>query len=453
MKNIITTILITLLTYNLYAQVPGIGQVPLGIKYQAVARDAQGQPMNSEDITLQFTILRDNTPVFAEVQAVNTNDVGLFVLTIGEINNTDFSNIDWRLGDHFLKVEVNDGGWQDLGTHQLLSVPYAVIAGNGKVKSTSNQGESLSFYGTNGNRNARIGGQGVDNNYNNGVISVEDEEGNVKAYMSSSYATGLGGLTLRGQNGNINVGVGPLDGTNVDYGALRVSDDEGNTRASLLSNPNMGGGGGLYLHGENGEWNAVISHNGNPDRGAMSIRSDDGLPRLVFTINDNDGGSINIRNASNELEAGFYIDDDQEGNMYAWGDKNFRMNHPKDPTKEIWYACIEGPESAAYERGSAELVNGEARVDFSEHFELVANPETMTFVLTPRSADSKGLAVVEHTSTGFIVKELWAGTGNYEFDWRVEGVRKGREDYKVIRDKAEIERMLGIEPASDNAQK
>jgi len=65
--------------------------------------------------------------------------------------------------------------------------------------------------------------------------------------------------------------------------------------------------------------------------------------------------------------------------------------------------------------------------------------------LTPLDAASKGLAVVEKTATGFIVKELGGGTGNYQFDWRVEGVRKGYEDFEVIRDKAEMERMLGID--------
>ncbi len=457
MKNIITTILITLLTYSLYAQVPGIGQVPFGMKYQAVARGADGQPMNSENIGLRFSILRDSengTVIYTEERLVNTNDLGLFVVTIGSINLTDFSNIDWRLGDHFLQVEVQDNGnWIDLGTHQLLSVPYAMTAGNGKMKSTSNQGESLSVYGTNGARNVYIGGNGDNDIFNNGIIAVADEDGNTKAYMSSSHTTGAGGFTLRGDNGNSNVVMGAHDGTNVDYGALRVSGPEGNTSVSIVSNHNIGGGGSIYLHGENGTWNSVIGHNGNSNRGAMSIRSDDGSSRVVLVINDNDGGALAVRNNASINKAGFYINNDQEGNMWATGDKTFRMNHPKDPTKEIWYACIEGPESAAYERGSAELVNGETRVDFSEHFELVANPETMTFVLTPRSADSKGLAVVEHTPTGFIVKELWGGTGNYKFDWRVEGVRKGREDFQVIRDKAEMERMIGIDPTDGNTQK
>ncbi|MBK9043180.1 MAG: hypothetical protein IPN97_08305 [Saprospiraceae bacterium] len=46
--------------------------------------------------------------------------------------------------------------------------------------------------------------------------------------------------------------------------------------------------------------------------------------------------------------------------------KNFVENHPTDPSKQIWYACVEGPEAAAYERGSNQLVNGVAEVKFSE---------------------------------------------------------------------------------------
>lgn len=117
--------------------------------------------------------------------------------------------------------------------------------------------------------------------------------------------------------------------------------------------------------------------------------------------------------------------------------KNFNMEHPEDPNKRIWYACIEGPEAAAYERGTVQLVNGEAFIPFSDHFKLVINPETMTVNLTPNSAESLGLAVVEKTATGIKVKELHKGTGNYTIDWEAKAVRKGYEDYRVIRNATE----------------
>ncbi|MCC6815530.1 MAG: hypothetical protein IT267_03855 [Saprospiraceae bacterium] len=113
--------------------------------------------------------------------------------------------------------------------------------------------------------------------------------------------------------------------------------------------------------------------------------------------------------------------------------KNFVMDHPLDPSKEIWYACIEGPEAAAYTRGTATLINGEAYITFSEDFSVILNPKTMTVQLTALSEESEGLAVVERTEKGIKVKELRKGKGNYQFDWEVKGVRKGYEDFKPVR--------------------
>ena len=62
----------------------------------------------------------------------------------------------------------------------------------------------------------------------------------------------------------------------------------------------------------------------------------------------------------------------------------------------------------------------------------------MTVSITPLSADSEGIAVVEKTNSGFKVKELRRGTGNYQFDWEVKCIRKGYEDYKVIRPSSEF---------------
>jgi hypothetical protein len=117
--------------------------------------------------------------------------------------------------------------------------------------------------------------------------------------------------------------------------------------------------------------------------------------------------------------------------------KNFRMDDPDNANREIWYACIEGPEAAAYARGTATLKNGVAEIKFERHFEVLATPQTMTVVLTPLSADSEGLAVVKKTAQGIVVQELRKGKGNYSFDWEVKCVRKGFENYRVYRNKSE----------------
>ncbi len=115
--------------------------------------------------------------------------------------------------------------------------------------------------------------------------------------------------------------------------------------------------------------------------------------------------------------------------------KNFRIDHPTDDSKEIWYASLEGPEAAAYVRGSATLENGEAFISFAEHFRHVANPETMTVILTPLSAETYGLAAIEKSAKGIRVKELQHGQGNFDFDWEVKCVRQGHEDFEVVRKK------------------
>ncbi|MDO8630830.1 MAG: hypothetical protein Q7R41_10085 [Phycisphaerales bacterium] len=131
--------------------------------------------------------------------------------------------------------------------------------------------------------------------------------------------------------------------------------------------------------------------------------------------------------------AGVYFDPTVNQTIVLADVKNFHVPNPDDPTTEIWYASVEGPEAAAYVRGTAELKGGTATVRLPDHFRHVAVEAGMTVQLTPRSAESKGLAVVEQTPDHFVVKELFQGTGGYEFHWEVKAVRKGHEEYRVIR--------------------
>ncbi|MBK6860367.1 MAG: hypothetical protein IPK91_05945 [Saprospiraceae bacterium] len=113
--------------------------------------------------------------------------------------------------------------------------------------------------------------------------------------------------------------------------------------------------------------------------------------------------------------------------------KSFVVDHPKYFDSLIVYTCIEGPEAAAYERGTSKLVNGRADIKFSEHFGLIINPGTLTIQLTPGSLESKGLAIIEKNAQGVTIGELQNGKGNYSFDWEVKAVRKGFENNRVIR--------------------
>jgi hypothetical protein len=154
--------------------------------------------------------------------------------------------------------------------------------------------------------------------------------------------------------------------------------------------------------------------------------------RLAYSGGMPNHGYLDVLDANATWQAAMYVDSDGRGKVVA-DEKNFRVPDPEDPTRDIWYGCIEGPELAMYVRGTAQLVNGRARIELPDHFRKLADEQGMTVQLTPRSAESKGLAAVRVSLDGIEVAELLNGRGNYEFDWRVEAVRKEHRDFQVYR--------------------
>lgn len=473
MKTYATTLFIWCLVGN-----AAFAQVPQSISYQAVARDASGNCLENETISLQISILQ-GSPTGAVVYRerfegnVNTNSAGHFQIAIGTGNpqsgaqTLEFNKINWINQTFFLKVEYAPGSntnFQEVGTTQLLSVPYAMAAGNGKLFASTNKDEHINFYGTNGSTNASIGGQGLTAGTNNdGIITVRDGTSSTKVYMESEPTAdgSFGRIATFGPNGNSNISI-TTDGQDRNFGALSINNENGEDRVYINSEDEWQGAGRVHIKGANGNSNVWIGTDSeNRDYGAIRIYDAQGSTRVLLYSEDGWEGAgrintygpngtknseISIRTAdcpnhglvyvyddAGTAQAGMRVNCDDKGEIFA-DIKNFVMPHPTKPDKEIVYACIEGPEAAAYERGTVTLVNGEAEVFFSESFEIVANPETMTVMTSPWSAESQGLAVVERTAKGFRIKELAGGTGNYKVDWEAKAVRKGWENYEVIRD-------------------
>jgi hypothetical protein len=146
-KFILTALMVLLpaICISQFMQPPFIPyHIPQAISYQAVARDAGGNPYATQNLVIRFTILEGaamGTTLYQETHSVTTNQFGLFSVGIGWGTSSlgDFSNIRWegpdrtQLTPHFLRVEMvdpnNPGSFMDMGTQQLLSVPYAMVAG------------------------------------------------------------------------------------------------------------------------------------------------------------------------------------------------------------------------------------------------------------------------------------------------------------------------------------
>src|ERR1035437_5466145 len=123
----------------LFAGSASMGQnVPLGISYQAVARDNYGKELVNKSIDVKFSIISGNplgTVVYQELHAKQiTSKFGVFSLVIGTGTPTggtfgELSQIQWGTAPHYLRVEVKfDNDFVDMGTMPFLSVPYALYA-------------------------------------------------------------------------------------------------------------------------------------------------------------------------------------------------------------------------------------------------------------------------------------------------------------------------------------
>ena len=121
-----------------------VAQAPQGINYQAVVRSATGAVVANQAVSVRF-LFHDLTPtgavVFQETHAVSTNQFGLVEMIIGSSGN--LAVVNWGGGPKYLQVEIDPTGgnsYADMGTSQLMSVPYALFAANSQPAPTGPTG-------------------------------------------------------------------------------------------------------------------------------------------------------------------------------------------------------------------------------------------------------------------------------------------------------------------------
>lgn len=129
--------ILLLLTLTIAAQTG----TPKLINYQAVIRGAAGNPLPNKTIKIVFDLHEAGASgpiIFNEVQTVTTNSLGLVSTQIGKVNN--LSVVSWTNGPYFLDLLVDTTGGSNfttVGSQQLVSVPFALYAGNATTYSPS----------------------------------------------------------------------------------------------------------------------------------------------------------------------------------------------------------------------------------------------------------------------------------------------------------------------------
>ncbi len=115
------------------------------------------------------------------------------------------------------------------------------------------------------------------------------------------------------------------------------------------------------------------------------------------------------------------------GNLGTTGVKNFVDPNPLDPSKQIAYVSLEGPEAGTYFRGTGHFTGGVATIDVPETFRLVTDAAGLTVQITPLGSPA-GVAVTSKDLNHITL----VSTQDVDFDYLVNGVRKGYAGYDPL---------------------
>ncbi len=132
--------LTTMLLFAICLQICNLqAQTPNQFKYQAVLRDSGGNIIANQQKSVEINILQGSASgasVFTETHNITTTVQGIINLNIGSINTIGISSINWANNTYFIQIII--GGVQ-MGTSQLLSVPYALYAKSADFNNLANK--------------------------------------------------------------------------------------------------------------------------------------------------------------------------------------------------------------------------------------------------------------------------------------------------------------------------
>ena len=232
MKKTLVLLILVLSAVSIFAQ------APQAFKYQAVIRDASDNLIANQAVTVRITIANSSpSDVYVETHNVTTSLFGLINLNIGEGTVTlgVFNTIDWAGDTYSVGVEVDAGsGYEDLGSSDLLSVPYALYA--------------LSS-GGGGSSNWTVTGTDIYNN-NSGVVGIGADVSGWYGKVEFNVVNSLNSIT----NDSVQL-------NNVVQNIMNPSATNGYaTGLKFTAAGSAGYGGAAIIHERTGSWSQGKLH-------------------------------------------------------------------------------------------------------------------------------------------------------------------------------------------------
>ncbi len=310
--------------------------------------------------------------------------------------------------------------------------------------SASNSGFGMHGLNTDSGNNGYLGGPdysvfGNSVNGAHGVVGATTGSGHAGVYGSNSSGSGYGVNGFNSGSGNNGYLGGP------DYGVFGVSNAHPGvigTSASGFS-PGVKGtssvGNGWGVEGIN-----VASTNygllGGTAFGVQGVNNSASGYGIEGIDNSGSTSGTGVYGSSGSGYAGYFSgavemtstllvvgDVLVEGSFNAGSPKNFVAPDSSNPSRQIVYTCLEGPESGTYFRGSGKITGGFATIEVPESFRLVSSANGITVVATAVGSPAS-LTVMKKGLDRIVVQ----GSSDVDFDFMVNGVRAGFEDHQTI---------------------
>ena len=192
-NKILLIICLLAIGFGVFAQAPNL------LNYQGVARNAVGNPLPNQAMNLRLSVHNlsaSGMVVYSETRPITTNLGGLFSVQIGSAGTTSstgtLGSVNWLSGDKYLQVEIDpasNNNYLNLGTVQLVSVPYAFNAATAGNATTANKLAAPK----------NINGVAFDGSADISIAAAASAElltgTNIKSTVTGSSLTSLGTLT------------------------------------------------------------------------------------------------------------------------------------------------------------------------------------------------------------------------------------------------------------------
>lgn len=459
-------------------------QTPEVFHYQAVVRNKAGDLLKAQSIDVQISILKSSptgVAVYQETHTTQTSGAGTIALQVGKGTPMlgVFNEIDWASGeDYFIHTTFTlNGETVDLGATQLLSVPYALYAQrSGEKHDLVLEGNTLSIKGGGASVTLPTSVGGGGDGGGSCLWKVEDIA--TATYPGSmALKTPSGNQYLKAYSdlddaGHLRLNLAGKSSMEFDPGVFRMYSADNTLKASLLAN-NTGGSLGLngadgglamlgsdyiYLIKKNSNYTATL---GGSSFGYLQLYDGQGKENVILSSpeesNGNAGWIGTLDPDGNDLirlttmkgsgsyqasiglyyhgrDAGFFYVDENgrsvlstdllyvNGNQLRSSSTNYTENNLRSSSFSPCYVSESAGQITF--RGTATLTNGTFRIVLPPEEAKKMAEGSATIQLTPLSASSKGLAVVQKENDAFTVAELQSGKGSYAFDWTLTALCK-----------------------------